>query len=51
VRSETPQFRSNGFCEFAVAGWTGNGKPDLIALKKRGTGANTTEGHVMSQQD
>ncbi|KAH8708463.1 hypothetical protein GQ44DRAFT_628068 [Phaeosphaeriaceae sp. PMI808] len=50
LRSETPLFRSNGLYEFAVADWTGNGKPDLIALKKRDTGTYTTEMHVMSQQ-
>ncbi|KAF1936203.1 HET-domain-containing protein [Clathrospora elynae] len=50
LRSETPLFRSNGLFEFAVADWTGNGKPDLIALRKRDTGTNTTEMHVMSQQ-
>jgi hypothetical protein len=50
LRSETPLFRSNGLFEFAVADWTGNGKPDLIALRKKDTGTSTTEVHVMSQQ-
>lgn len=51
LRSETPLFKSNGLYEFAVADWTGNKKPDLIAFKKKDTGTNTTEVHVMSQQD
>jgi hypothetical protein len=50
LRAETPLFRSNGFFEFAVADWTGNGKRDLIAFKKKRTGSNTTEVHVMSQR-
>jgi hypothetical protein len=50
LRAETPLFRSNGLFEFAVADWTGNGKPDLIALGKKDTGTNTTEVHVMSQR-
>ncbi|KAJ8118429.1 hypothetical protein OPT61_g573 [Boeremia exigua] len=51
LRAETPLFRSNGLFEFAVADWTGNKKPDLIAFGKRNTGTNSTEVHVMSQQD
>jgi hypothetical protein len=50
LRSETPLFRSNDFFEFAVADWTGNGKPDLTALSKKDTGTSTTKVHVMSQQ-
>ena len=49
LRAETPLFQSSGSCEFAVADWTGNGRPDLIAFKKRDTGTNSTEVHVMSQ--
>ncbi|KAF2830394.1 HET-domain-containing protein [Ophiobolus disseminans] len=49
LQTETPLFRSNGLCEFAVADWTCDGKPDLIAFKKSQTGTNSTEIHVMSQ--
>ncbi|MDP9221750.1 MAG: VCBS repeat-containing protein, partial [Actinomycetota bacterium] len=34
--------------EFAVADWNGDGRPDLIAIKKSGTGTNSTEVHVLS---
>jgi hypothetical protein len=51
LRAETPLFRSHGLFEFAVADWSRNGKPDLIALKKKETATNTTEVHVMSQLD
>ncbi|KAH7071166.1 hypothetical protein BKA63DRAFT_68024 [Paraphoma chrysanthemicola] len=49
LRAETPLFKSHGLYEFAVADWTGNGKPDLIAFKKRDTASGTTEVHVMGQ--
>ena len=49
LRAETPLFRSHSLFEFAVADWTRNGKPDLIAFKKKGTATNHTEVHVMSQ--
>ncbi|CAN9409476.1 unnamed protein product [Alternaria alternata] len=49
LRAETPLFRSHGLFEFAVADWTRNGKPDLIAFKKKKTASNSTEVHVMSQ--
>ncbi|CAN9375546.1 unnamed protein product [Alternaria sp. RS040] len=49
LRAETPLFSSHGLFEFAVADWTRNGKPDLIAFKKKGTATNNTEVHVMSQ--
>ncbi|OAL44145.1 HET-domain-containing protein [Pyrenochaeta sp. DS3sAY3a] len=50
LRAETPMFRTNGWFEFAVADWTGNGRPDLVALRKRSMGTNAAEIHVMSQQ-
>jgi hypothetical protein len=50
LRAETPLFRSQGLYDFAVADWTGNKKPDLIAFRKRDTLSNTTEVEVISQQ-
>jgi hypothetical protein len=50
LRAETPVFRSHGVCEFAVADWTGDNKPDLIVFRKRDTVSNTTEVEVVSQQ-
>ncbi|OAL03939.1 HET-domain-containing protein [Phaeosphaeriaceae sp. SRC1lsM3a] len=49
LRAETPLMGGNDLFDFAVADWTGNGRPDLIAFKKSNTGTNTTELHVMSQ--
>lgn len=49
IRSKIPLYKSLGLFEFAVADWTGNGRPDLIAFKKRDTGMRTTEVHVMTQ--
>ncbi len=33
---------------FALADWDGNGKPDLVAIKKRNTGSQSTEVHILS---
>ncbi|KAH3976696.1 hypothetical protein HBH98_011560 [Parastagonospora nodorum] len=49
LRAETPLYRSYSMFEFAVADWTKNGKPDLIAVAKD-TESNSTEVHVMTQQ-
>ncbi|KAH7395038.1 heterokaryon incompatibility protein-domain-containing protein [Phaeosphaeria sp. MPI-PUGE-AT-0046c] len=49
LRAETPMKGGNCLFDFAVADWTGNGRADLITFKKSGTGANSTELHVMSQ--
>lgn len=51
LRAETLYAGGNPFVEFAVADWTRNGKPDLIAFKKSITGSNMTEMHVMTQHD
>lgn len=50
LRAETPLYRSYGMYEFAVADWTKNGKPDLIAVATKDTESNSTEVHVMTQQ-
>jgi subtilisin family serine protease len=34
--------------DFALADWNGDGRPDLIAIKKSGTGSNSTEVHILS---
>ncbi|EON69102.1 hypothetical protein W97_08288 [Coniosporium apollinis CBS 100218] len=34
--------------QFIVTDWNGDGHPDLVAIKKSGTGSGTTEVHVLS---
>ncbi|MFF4161562.1 hypothetical protein [Streptomyces sp. NPDC001678] len=34
--------------EFSVADWNRDGRPDLLAIKKSGTGTNSTEVHILS---
>ncbi|KAJ5188418.1 hypothetical protein N7491_004743 [Penicillium cf. griseofulvum] len=34
--------------DFAMADWNGDGRPDLVAIKKSNTGANSTEVHILS---
>ena len=33
--------------DFAVADWDGDGKPDLIVIKKSNTGSGSTEVHIL----
>ena len=39
---------TSGEFEFVMADWNNDGKPDLVAIKKNGTGTNKTEVHVLS---
>jgi VCBS repeat protein len=34
--------------EFTMADWDGDGRPDLVAIRKRRTGARRTEVHILS---
>lgn len=34
--------------QFAVTDWNGDGRPDLVAIKKSGTGTKHTEVHILS---
>jgi hypothetical protein len=34
--------------DFAMTDWDGNGRPDLVAIKKRNTGTNSTEVHIIA---
>ncbi|KAB8067088.1 hypothetical protein BDV29DRAFT_163766 [Aspergillus leporis] len=34
--------------DFAVTDWDGTGRPDLVAIKKRNTGTNSTEVHIIA---
>ncbi|KAH4199192.1 hypothetical protein HBI73_072580 [Parastagonospora nodorum] len=34
--------------DFALTDWNGNGIPDLVMIKKNGTGTNSTEVHILS---
>jgi hypothetical protein len=33
--------------DFAMTDWNGDGKPDLVAIKKSNTGTNSTEIHIL----
>jgi len=48
LHSETALHRTDGTFEFAVADWTRDGRLDLVAIKKRNTGSNSTEVHIMA---
>ena len=48
LQTGTALHETDGTFAFAVADWDGDGKPDLIAIKKSNTGSNSTEVHVLS---
>ncbi|MEJ3750488.1 FG-GAP-like repeat-containing protein [Actinomycetes bacterium KLBMP 9797] len=39
--------QTDGTFDFALTDWTGDGRPDLAAIKKSNTGTNTTEVHIL----
>jgi hypothetical protein len=48
LHSGTALHRTDGTFTFAVADWTRDGRPDLVAVKKRNTGTKSTEVHIMA---
>lgn len=48
LHSETALHKTDGRFEFVIADWTRDGRPDLVAVKKRNTGSNSTEVHIMA---
>lgn len=48
LHSETALHKTDGTFECTVADWTRDGRPDLVAIKKRNTGSNSTEVHTMA---
>jgi len=48
LQTGTPLHETDHTFEFMVADWNGDGRPDLIAIKKSKTGSNTTEVHILS---
>jgi hypothetical protein len=48
LQSGTALHQTDGTFALAVADWTRDGRPDLVAIKKRGTGTNSTEVHILA---
>jgi hypothetical protein len=48
LHSDTALHKTDGTFEFAVADWTRDGRLDLVAFKKKFTGTNSTEVHIMA---
>ncbi len=48
LHSGTALHRTDGIFDFALADWTGDGRPDLVAIKKRNTGTDSTEVHILA---
>jgi predicted acylesterase/phospholipase RssA len=48
LQNGTALHRTDATFAFALADWDGDGKPDLVAVKKSNTGTGTTEVHILS---
>jgi hypothetical protein len=48
LHTRTALHETDSKWDFVVADWNGDGKPDLVAIKKRETTAKRTEVHVLS---
>ncbi len=48
LKTETALHSTEKNFEFAVADWTRDGRPDLVAIKKRDTTTKKTEVHIMA---
>jgi Ser-tRNA(Ala) deacylase AlaX len=48
LHSGTALHKTDGTFDFAMTDWNGTGRPDLVAIKKRNTGTNSTEVHIMA---
>jgi len=48
VQTGTALHETDGSFDFAVTDWDRDGRPDLVAIKKSGTGTNSTEVHILS---
>jgi hypothetical protein len=48
LHSETALHRTDSAFDFAVADWTRNGRPDLVAIKKRNTASGSAEVQIMA---
>ncbi|KAK3686690.1 hypothetical protein LTR37_019570 [Vermiconidia calcicola] len=48
LQTDTALHKTDGTFDFAMADWDRTGPPDLVAIKKTGTGTNSTEVHVLA---
>uniref|UniRef100_A0A8H7NI68 Peptidase M43 pregnancy-associated plasma-A domain-containing protein n=1 Tax=Bionectria ochroleuca TaxID=29856 RepID=A0A8H7NI68_BIOOC len=48
LQTGTALHNTDSSFDFATADWNGDGRPDLIAIKKSNTGSNSTEVHILS---
>ncbi|RFU81390.1 beta transducin [Trichoderma arundinaceum] len=48
LQTGTALHNTDGAFDFAITDWNGDGRPDLVAIKKSNTGSNSTEVHILS---
>lgn len=48
LQTGTALHNTDDIFDFIVTDWNGDGRPDLVAIKKSNTGSNSTEVHILS---
>jgi hypothetical protein len=48
LHRESQSFQHVKSFQFAMVGWGGKGRPDLVAIKKSFTGTNSTDVHIFA---
>jgi Ser-tRNA(Ala) deacylase AlaX len=48
LQTGTPLHETDDTFDFVMENWGGDGRPDLVAIKKSNTGTNSTEVHILS---
>src|SRR5262249_37386945 len=51
VQTGTPLHETGSTFAFRMVDWNGDGRQDLVAISKSGTGSRTTEVHILSGAD
>ncbi|KAM0469473.1 hypothetical protein ACHAPX_010494 [Trichoderma viride] len=48
MQTGTALYNTDNTFDFKITDWNGNGRPDLVAIKKSRTGSNSTEVHILA---
>ncbi|KAF9767982.1 hypothetical protein IL306_014778 [Fusarium sp. DS 682] len=48
LQTDSALLKTDKIFDFAITDWNGNGRPDLVAIKKSNTGTNSAEVHILA---